>query len=214
MNKLTEKTPKSAAERKYLQRQGENKSHPEEYQRKENERLKLLRWNQKAKMSIAELNEKCNKDRARQALYWQKKNEEKAKNNVVLSLKVKIYKTPQAYGKALKKSLTALPNSPRKKSEIVRGLAKSVGLQLEWCMQKELDSETKQKYEIMKQFFFFFWKRLSTLPLGWKTMSLYMKVEKNNGFKNIIRPSSWGKHSVSSRQEILKLVLALQHFAS
>ena len=105
MNKLTEKTPKSAAERKYLQRQGENKSHPEEYQRKENERLKLLRWNQKAKMSIAELNEKCNKDRARQALYWQKKNEEKAKNNVVLSLKVKIYKTPQAYGKALKKVL-------------------------------------------------------------------------------------------------------------
>ena len=43
MNKFTEKTPKSAAERKYLQRQGENKSHPEEYQRKENERLKLLR---------------------------------------------------------------------------------------------------------------------------------------------------------------------------
>ena len=56
-------------------------------------------------MSAAELNEKHNKDRARQALYWQKKNEEKAKNNVVLSLKVKIYKTPQAYGKALKKVL-------------------------------------------------------------------------------------------------------------
>ena len=42
-----------------------------------------------------------------------KKKEEKAKNNVVSPLKVKIYKTPQAYGKALKKSLTALLNSPR-----------------------------------------------------------------------------------------------------
>ena len=36
----------------------------------------------------------------------------------------------------------------------MRGLAKSVGLQLEQCMQKELDSETKRKYEIVKQFFF------------------------------------------------------------
>ena len=57
----------------------------------------------------------------------QKKKEEKAKNNVVSRLKVKIYKTPQVYGKALKKSLYALLNSPRKKSEIV-SLAKSVGL--------------------------------------------------------------------------------------
>ena len=57
----------------------------------------------------------------------QKKKEEKAKNNVVSRLKVKIYKTPQVYGKALKKSLHALLNSPRKKSEIV-SLAKSVGL--------------------------------------------------------------------------------------
>ena len=36
----------------------------------------------------------------------------------------------------------------------MRGLAKSVGLQLEQCMQKELDSETKQRYEIVKQCFF------------------------------------------------------------
>ena len=106
-------------------------------------------------MSASELNEKRTKDRARQALYQQNKKEEKAKNNVVSPLKVKIYKTPQAYGKALQKILTALPNSPRKKSETVRGFAKSVGLQLERCMQKELDSETKQKYEIVKVFFFF-----------------------------------------------------------
>ena len=86
---------------------------PEEYRRKENERLRLLRRNQKAKMSASELNEKGTKDRTRQALYWQKKKEEKAKNNMVSPLKVKIYKTPQAYGKALKKSLTALLNSPR-----------------------------------------------------------------------------------------------------
>ena len=82
-------------------------------------------------MSASELNETRTKDRARQALLGQKKKEKKAKNNVVSPFKVKIYKTPQAHGKALRKSLTALLNSPRKKSEIVRGLATSVELQLE-----------------------------------------------------------------------------------
>ena len=113
MDKLTEKTPKSAAERKHLQRQREKQKDPEEYRRKENKRLKLLRQNQKAKMSASELNEKHTKDKARQA-YRIKKKEEKAKNNAVSPLKVKIHKTPQAYRKSLKKSLTALPNSPRK----------------------------------------------------------------------------------------------------
>ena len=59
MDKLTEKSPKSAAERKHLQRQCER------YWRKENERLKLLRRNQKAKVSASALNEKRTKDRAR-----------------------------------------------------------------------------------------------------------------------------------------------------
>ena len=148
MDKSTEKTLKSAAERKHLQRHHEKQKEPEKYRRKENERLKLLRRNQKAKMSASELNEKRTKDRARQALYQQNKKEEKAKNNVVSPLKVKIYKTPQAHGKALRKSLTPLPNFPRKKSEMVRGLAKSVGLQFEQCIQKELDSETKQSTKL------------------------------------------------------------------
>ena len=72
MDTLTEKTPKSAVERKHLQRQYEKRKDPEEYQRKENERLTLLRQNQKAKMSASELNEKRTKNRARQALYQQK----------------------------------------------------------------------------------------------------------------------------------------------
>ena len=85
MDKLTETTPQSAAERKCLQRQHEKQKEPEEYRRRENGRLQLqlLRRNQKAKMSASELNEKRTKDRARQALYQQKKKEKKAKNNVV-----------------------------------------------------------------------------------------------------------------------------------
>ena len=82
--------------------------------------IKLLRQKQKAKMSASELNENRTKNRARQAVYQQIKKEEKAKNNMVSPLKVKIYKSPQAYGKALKKSLTALQNCPRKKSETER----------------------------------------------------------------------------------------------
>ena len=68
IDKLSEKTPKSAAERKRLQRQRQKQKEPEECRRKENERLKRLRRNQKAKMSTSELNEKLTKDRARQAL--------------------------------------------------------------------------------------------------------------------------------------------------
>ena len=83
MDKLTETTPKSAAERKCLQRQREKQKEPEEYWRRENGILQLLRRNQKAKMSASELNEKRTKDRARQALHQQKKKEKKAKNNVV-----------------------------------------------------------------------------------------------------------------------------------
>ena len=90
MDKSTEKTPKSAAERKCLQRQHEKQKEPEEYWRKENERLKLLRRNQKATISAFELNEKWNKDRARQASYRQKKKEEKAKKQCGFTLKVKI----------------------------------------------------------------------------------------------------------------------------
>ena len=63
MDKSTEKTLKSAAERKHLQRHHEKQKEPEKYRRKENERLKLLRRNQKAKMSASELNEKRTKDR-------------------------------------------------------------------------------------------------------------------------------------------------------
>ena len=65
MDKLTEKSPKSAAKRKHLQRQHERQKDPEEYRRKENEKLKLLRRNQKAKVSASELNEERIKDRAR-----------------------------------------------------------------------------------------------------------------------------------------------------
>ena len=116
-----------------------------------------------------------------------------------------VYKTRCSLNLNVPSTLTTLPNSPRKKSEIMRGLAKSVGLQLERCLQKELDSETKWKYEIVKVFF----GKRYCLHCPW--VEDYVTVYEG-GKKQ--RPCSWGKHSVSSRQDILKLVLALQHFAS
>ena len=89
-----------------------------------------------------------------------------------------VYKTRCSLNLNVPSTLTTLPNSPRKKSEIMRGLAKFVGLQLERCLQKELDSETKWKYEIVKQFFLE--KDIVYTAPGLRTMSLYMKVEKNN----------------------------------
>ena len=44
-------------------------------------------------------------------------------------------------------------NSPRKKKEVVRGLAKYVGLQLQQSMQHDLATETKKKLDLVRDFF-------------------------------------------------------------
>jgi len=40
------------------------------------------------------------------------------------------YKRPQSFGKAVRKSMRALPSSPRKKIPVVAGLAHRVGLKI------------------------------------------------------------------------------------
>ena len=59
----------------------------------------------------------------------------------------------QSFGKALKKSLPALPKSPRKKTEVVKGLAKSVGLELNQSFERDLSEEVKSKHNLVRTFF-------------------------------------------------------------
>ena len=68
-------------------------------------------------------------------------------------VKIKVYNCRQSFGKALKKSLSALPKSPRKKTEVVKGLAKSVGLELNQSFKRDLSEEVKSKHNLVRTFF-------------------------------------------------------------
>ena len=53
----------------------------------------------------------------------------------------------------MKKSLSALPKSPRKKTEVVKSLAKSVGLELNQSFERDLSEEVKSKHNLVRTFF-------------------------------------------------------------
>lgn len=55
----------------------------------------------------------------------QRENENKS------PLKIKVYRKPQSFGKAFRKSFTPLPHSPRKRKAVVVDLAKSFRLKPE-----------------------------------------------------------------------------------
>ena len=68
----------------------------------------------------------------------------------------KLYKSNQAYGKAIKKAERALPKSPRKKRLIVSGLMKKYCVQLSTDMDKRLARPPLEEDldEQVRQFFF------------------------------------------------------------
>ena len=86
----------TAAERKRLQRSIQKENDPDN-QTKENERIRLLRECQKTKMTLADLKEKRTYDRSRQALYHQKKMQEKAEREELEPVKIKVYNCRQPF---------------------------------------------------------------------------------------------------------------------
>ena len=149
---VAKRTPKTTAERKHLQRQRQKENDPD-YQKKENERMRLLRQKKKETMSLSELNDQHSKDRIRQAS-CQRKRKEKEERQKLEPVKVKVYHSRQSYGKALKRGLLSLPKSPRKKAQVVLGLAEAVGVNLNESMERKLNEKTERKQKLVKKFFF------------------------------------------------------------
>ena len=127
------KTKMTAAERKRKQRAKAKANMTEEekqaYKQKENQRRPQLRRVQIAKMSNEEWSNFHAKEVARVTASRKGK-----KQNPRLQVKIPAknpYKSRQNFGKALNRCRTELPRSPQKRTAVVSGLAKEVGLSIQ-----------------------------------------------------------------------------------
>lgn len=133
--------PLTTAERKQRSRQKQN----EEKKNKERERSKLLMQNlRKSRKSNKKLkNKEKEASKVRMRKMRQKKEEEK------LSVSTEnVFPTRQSFGKALKKTNTALPQSPRKKVAVINKIASDLGLVLQnpkLPNKNSMPDDTKQK---------------------------------------------------------------------
>ena len=119
------KTTSAEIMRKHSQNKANNDP---EFKMKENKRISDLQRQQRASMSEEELSTLREKNRLKiQA--WRVKN--KAKEVLKVTPVTKIgFKTPQGFGKAMKRLKSQLPKSPSKKLATVKGLVKEMGLEL------------------------------------------------------------------------------------
>ena len=147
----------TAAERKRVSRQYKlKKMTPEElvtYKLSENERRSNLRRQQKAKMTHEDLENYRFKDSLRKA---EKKKEANPPAPDIIKLPISTpYRAKQSYGKAMKRSLGALPMSPRKRVAIVKGLAEKVGVNVDDKTDKYMRAESvhEELHRMVKEFY-------------------------------------------------------------
>ena len=151
------KQPMSSAERKSKQRNKDlaamNEDQLKEFRASESKRRSKPRKKQLAKMSKEELDAYRKRDSERK----KKKSTSTTSTPEPCSSSTPLnhYRSKQSFSKALNKTLDSLPKSPRKRSSVVAGLAKSVGLKLESKMQKATRwNATKEIEEDVVSFYF------------------------------------------------------------
>ena len=93
-----------------------------EFRQKENKRIEVLR--KRRHQEDIEMSRKKSRETSRR--YREKKKNEKLNSQN----KNPAFNSTQAYGKALKKVMQALPSSPSKATATIQGVAPSVGLAL------------------------------------------------------------------------------------
>ena len=103
-------------------------------------------------MTDLELRELQKKDRDRKRLQMAKNKNTTLRT--ILTPVVSPYRCPQTFGKALSKSIRALPTSPRKKVAVVEGLAKKVGITLANKIENNMSSNHGKDYSQVTEFFF------------------------------------------------------------
>lgn len=152
--------PKTVAERVRAYRKRKKENDPE-YQARENKRIADLKRSQQASLTEDEKQLKQEKHAKRVKMWRLQKKLEKQQAAVENEAKTprSAYKTPQSFGKAVRRLQVQLPSSPRKQVAAVAGLAKRVGLQLFQKMNERLGSRTKRGLteddeNLIKNFFF------------------------------------------------------------
>lgn len=88
----------------------------------------------------------------RKRLYRQKKKAELTNNAPSINQFRNTYRSPQAFGKALSKSLKSLPNSPTKKVAVVSAIATNLGLNLQTTRKNTVSDE--EAHNLVVEFFF------------------------------------------------------------
>ena len=117
----------TSAERTKKHHQNKANSDPE-FKKKETKRISDLQRQQCASMSEEELSTLWEKYRLK-VHAWRAKN--KAKEVLKVTPVTKNgFKTPQGFGKAMKRLKSLLPKSPSRKLATVKGLVKEMGLEL------------------------------------------------------------------------------------
>ena len=119
--------PKTTAGRMRKHRQNKVNNDPE-FKQKESKRIPDLQRQQHASMSEEELSTLWEKNRL-EVLAWRAKNKAKEVLKVTPVTK-NWFKTPQGFGKAMKRLKCQMPKSPSKKLATVKSLVKEMGLEL------------------------------------------------------------------------------------
>ena len=103
-----------------------------EYKLKENARLKKVMADKRAARTELECQEgrKKNRDRMRLARLKEKAAASGNPTSTADDMPTVNYRSPQAYGKAVRKAERALPSSPRKRKAVVWGVATRIGEKL------------------------------------------------------------------------------------
>lgn len=128
--------------------------HGEEARKRNRERMRVIRAKEKVQRhNDKDKDEKYrSKETNRKRLYRQRKKTE-LKNNPASRTQLRnTYGSPQAFGKAMSKSLKSLPHSPTKKVAVVSAIATNLGLNLQ-TSQKNIVSD-EELHNLVVEFFF------------------------------------------------------------
>lgn len=121
--------------------------HKEKVKEKNRKRMKALRENFKKECTknAEKAYEYRKKERERKRAYRLKKSEENIETTNLLDFnKMRgSYKSPQSFGKAVKKLSNALPKSPKKKIAVIHKIATQQGLLIPKVGEKKLNQRLK-----------------------------------------------------------------------
>lgn len=156
------KMPPKTNKQKMIERQNRYKDNPilrEEYLQKDRERKRKARLEERKKMSPIQLKRLKIQESERVKKYYKEKRKTRMayeqpaaqlqgqEDNLNLTPKTP-YKSRQAFGKAVKRAVDTLPNSPNKRKAVVVSLAEQCGLNVRHLSTQKVRSDFEDRKEM------------------------------------------------------------------